>query len=243
MGEIPEALAAKIRRLAGPAAAAISERIRSERRPEGMERLIRLIDQALELIQRGASRAASIPSQMLLTILDCAAREDNELRHNAWVALLANAALLPDEFAASPRYAEIMMQLSPVESIFVLSLIDFIGQRYGIDPASPRFSASQSVMLGTDADLLIRYLKLGLGRPTATREQALRNIPGDLKDFMGVLDHLERIGLIFYCLEDEAPGWGTSSGVQGMDPVRIYHLTMPGYRFLQACQIPTLNRR
>jgi hypothetical protein len=200
------------------------------------------VDRILESLQGTIPQSAPIPSRTLLTILDCAAREDYEPRNTAWVAILANAALLPDEAAAALRHAEIMMQLSQVESTFVLSLWDFIGQKYGIDPASPCFSASPGVMLGTDADLLIRYLKLGLGRPTRTREQALKNIPGDLKDFMGILDHLEQLGLLFYRLEDEAPGWGTSSGIKGMDPVRIYYLTIPGYRFLRACQLPSPGR-
>jgi hypothetical protein len=238
MGEIPKALARNIQNLAGPAAGEVSEMIRSERRPYRAARQVRLIEKTLRMIQKCGRQVGAVSPMILLPILDYAAVEDNEPLHSVWAALLANAAMLEDGLTITPVFIETLRQLSPVEATFLLSLFDLLEQSYGIDPDSLEFSAAQSVVLGTDVDLLIKYLKLGLGRPTETREQALRNIPGDLRDFMAILDNLERLNLLFYRLEDEAPGWGMPSEVKGMDPVRIYHLAMLGYQFMRACQIP-----
>lgn len=238
MGEIPKALAGNIQILAGPAAGEVSEMIRSAHRPYRAARQVRLIEKTLRMIRKCGRQVGAVPPKILLPILDYAAVEDNEKLHSAWAALLANAAMLEDGLTITPVFIETLRQLSPVEVTFLLSLFDFLEQLYEIDPDSLEFSAAQSVVLGTDVDLLIKYLKLGLGRPTETREQALRNIPGDLRDFMAILDNLERLNLLFYRLEDEAPGWGVPSEVKGMDPVRIYHLTMLGCQFMRACQIP-----
>ncbi len=238
MGEIPKALARNIKNLAGPAAGEVSEMIRSERRPYRAARQVRLIEKTLRMIQKCGCQVGAVPPKILLPILDYAAVEDSESLHSAWAALLANAALLEDGLTITPVFIETLRQLSPIEVTFLLSLCDFLEQLYGIGTDSPEFSAAQSVVLGTDVDLLIKYLKLGLGRQTETREQALRNIPGDLRDFMAILDNLERLNLLFYSLENEAPGWGMPSEVKGMDPVRIYHLTMLGYQIMRACQIP-----
>lgn len=238
MGEIPEALAGKIQILAGPAAGEVSEMIRSAQHPYRAARQASLIEKSLRMVQNSGGRVSAVPPKTLLPILDYAAVEDNEPVHSAWAALLANAAMPEDDFAVTPAFVETLRQLSPAEVSFFLGLSDFIEQLYCVDPGSFEFSAAQSAVLGTDVDLLIRYLKLGLGRRTETREQALRNIPGDLRDFMAILDNLERLNLLFYRLEDEAPGWGTSSAVEGIDPVRIYHLTMLGRQFMRACRIP-----
>ncbi len=242
MGEIPDALANGIWSLAGPAAGEVGERIRSERRPERVERLLNLVERALAMIQESPGQAATIPHQLLIPILDGAALADQEPLCTAWANLLANAALFQDRLAITPQYAELLKRLSPVEATFFLGLVDYIAQRYGTEQISPRSPVDSSVMLGTDADLLIRYLKIGLGRPTATRNQALANIPGDLRDFMAILDHLEQLELLFYCLENEAPGWETTSGAQDMDPVRIYYLTLQGYLFIRACRSPQSPR-
>ncbi len=242
MGEIPDALAKGIRALAGPAAGDVGERIRSERRPERVERILRLLGRTLAMIQQRPDPAAAVSSAILFPILDGAALEDKEPLCTAWSALLANAALCQDGLAISPQYSELLKRLSSVEATFLFDLIDHVGQRLDPDPIPPRSPLESSVMLGTDADLLIRYLKLGLGRPTVTRTQALANIPGDLRDFMAILDHLERLNLLVYCLENEAPGWDTLSGAKDLDPVRIYYLTGQGYQFIRACRPPQRPR-
>ncbi len=238
MGDIPRALAGKIQILAGTAAGEVNDMIRTEQRPYRAARQARLIEKTLRLIQQCGGQASAVPQKILLPILEHAAVEDDESLHSAWASLLANAAMLEEGLTITPAFVETLRQLSPAEMTFLLGLSDLLEQSYGIDPGSLEFSAAQSIVLGTDVDLLIKYLRLGLGRPTETREQALRNIPGDLRDFMLILDDLERLNLLFYRLEDEAPGWGTSSGVKGLDPVRIYHLTMLGCQFICACRAP-----
>lgn len=201
-------------------------------------RLRRLIEKAGSMIARCSCDPAEVSPKILLPLLDSGAVEDNEQLLKSWAALLAHAALRREELAITPVFVETLRNLSPVESTFLLSLYESTPQMRG-DQALPwEFSAAQSIYLGTDVDLLIRYLKLGLGRPTETREQALRNIPGDLRDFMAILDNFERQNLVFYRLGDEAPGWGTPSEIPGMDPVRTYYLTMLGYQFIQACRPP-----
>jgi len=238
MGEIPEALTKNLQDLTGAAAAEVSEMIRSERRPHRAARQTRLIEKSVRMIRQCGRRVSSLSPNILLPILDYAAAESDESLHSAWAALLAHAAMFEDSLTLTPVYIETLRQFSPAEAEFFLSLSDFLEQVYGVDPDTLDFSATQSVVLGTDVDLLIKYLKLGLGRPTETREQALRNIPGDLRDFMAILDNMARLKLLFYRLENDAPGWGASSEVTGMDPVRIYHLTLLGYQFMRACQIP-----
>ncbi len=241
MGEIPESLARNIQDLTGPAAAEIREMIRSERRPHRAQRQMRLMEKSLRIIQHSGRHFSAVPPNILLPILDYAAVEGDEALHSTWAALLAHAAMFEDDLSLTPVFVETLRQFSPTEAKYFFSLTGYLEQVYGVDPDTLDFSSTQSVFLGTDVDLLIHYLKLGLGRPTETREQALRNIPGDLRDFMAILDNMARLELLFYRLEDDAPGWGEPSEVKGMDPVRIYHLTPLGYRFLRACRIPRVR--
>jgi hypothetical protein len=238
MGEIPKALAKTIQSLAGPAAEEVGRMICDDLRPYRAMRQVRLIENAMAMIDRCGSQAGAVSPKILLPILDYAAVEDNDSLITAWAALLAHAAIPGDGVTVTPVLVETLRQLSPVETTFLLHLPDLVGELAGADADLLEFAAAQSVTLGTDVDLLIKYLKLGLGRPTETREQALRNIPGDLRDFMAILDNLERLNLLCHRLDVEAPGWGVPSEVKGMDPVRIYHLTMLGYQFIHACQLP-----
>ena len=241
MGEIPETLAGNLQDLAGPAAGEICEMIRRDLRAYRVARQLRLIEKTSQMIRARGCAIRAVPPKILFPVLDCAAVEENDSVHTAWAAMLANAATCEDGFTIQPVFVEILRQLSHVEAAFLLSLFNFLAQAYGEDPDSPEFSANQSVVLGTDVDLLIKYLKLGLGRRTETRAQALKNIPGDLRDFMAILDNLERLNLLYYRLEGEAPGWETPSQVKEMDPVRVYHLTMLGCQFIRACRIPQVE--
>jgi len=238
MGEIPKALAKTIQSLAGPAAEEVGRMINDQLRPYRAARQVSLIEKAMAMIDRCGCQANAISPKILLPILDYAAVEDNDPLHTAWAALLAHAAIPGDGVTVTPVLVETLRQLSPVETTFLLNLPDLVGPPVGADTDLWEFAAAQSVILGTDVDLLIKYLKLGLGRPTETREQALRNIPGDLRDFMAILDNLERLNLLSHRLDVEAPGWGMPSDIKGMDPVRIYHMTMLGYQFIRACQPP-----
>jgi hypothetical protein len=212
--------------------------IRDELRPYRAARQVKLIEKATAMIDHCGCRASAVSPKILLPILDCAAVEDNDRLHTAWAALLARAAMSGDSVTVTPVLVEILRQLSPVETTFLLHLPDLVEEWIGGGGGGLEFAAAQTVTLGTDVDLLIQYLKLGLGRLTETREQALRNIPGDLRDFMAILDNLERLNLLCHTLDVEAPGWGTSSAVMGLDPVRIYHMTMLGCQFIRACRPP-----
>jgi hypothetical protein len=238
MVKITKTLGKIIQSLAGPSAEVIDRMIRDDLRPLRAERQLKLIEKAAWMIQKAGYKVTAVPQNILLSMLDYASMGDSEPLHTAWAALLANGARQEDSPRAIPLFVEILRQLSPPEARFLLSLHDFVEQEYGSDYDSLEFLAAQSIVLGTDVDLLIRYLKLGLGRPKDTREQALKNIPGDLRDFMVILDNLERLNLLSYRLDIEAPGWGLPSDVKGLDPVRIYQLTMLGLQFIRACQPP-----
>ncbi len=235
MGLISSRLEKLVRMLAGPAAEDVIAMLHDESRPHRAARQQRVIEKAAEHIIAGT---AAVPENILLTILERAAVADDEQLLAMWAALLARAALRDESPAITPVFLEILKQISTVEATFLLHLQDIVAEEVGADADSPNSFTSQSVVLGTDVDLLMRYLKLGLGRPTETREQALRNIPGNLRDFMAILDNLERLNLLFHRLDVEAPGWGMHSAAGGPDPVRVYHLTMLGYQFIRACQTP-----
>ncbi|MBZ5496959.1 MAG: DUF4393 domain-containing protein [Acidobacteriia bacterium] len=239
MGKIDKALVRILQNLAGPAAGEVTDMIGDESRPLRAERQLKLIRKTARMIEEGGYEACTIPENILLAVLDHASGEDNEKLHTVWAALLANAARLDDRPKITPLFVEILRQLSPSETTFLISLHDFVEREYGIDKDILELPAAQSIALGTDVDLLIKYLRLGLGRPKETREQALINIPGDLRDFMVILDNLERLNLLSYRLDMEAPGWGLPTDVKGIDPVRIYHLTMLGYQFIRACRLPS----
>jgi hypothetical protein len=240
MGALPESLTEIIKSLAGTAADEVNRMLSDAHRCYRSARQRILIEKAGALIARCSGRPAEVSPKILLPLLDYVAVEDNERLLDAWAALLANAALPQEDFSVAPVFVETLKHLSPVEATFLLSLHDLIVHLHQ-ESLPWEFSAAHAIYLGTDVDLLIRYLKLGLGRPTETREQALRNIPGDLRDFMAILDNLERQNLLLYHLDMEAPGWGTPAGIPGMDPVRIYHLTTLGYQFIRACQPPRLS--
>jgi hypothetical protein len=238
MGEITKALARILQDLAGPAAGEMFDMLGDALHPLRTARQLTVLEKTAQLIRRGGCRPVAVPANILLPILDHVSREDNEQLQAAWAALLANAARQEEGVAVTPVFVEILKQLSPKEAIFLLRLHDYVEKEYGSEPDDLELLAAQSILLGTDVDLLIKYLQLGLGRPKESREQALKNIPGDLRDFMVILDNLERLNLVSYRLDTEAPGWGSPGDVKGIDPVRIYHLTMLGYQFIQACRLP-----
>ena len=238
MVKITKALEKIMQSFAGSAAEEIDRMIRDDLHPLRAERQLKLIEKAAWMIQSAGYQVTVVPQNILLSILDHASVGDSEQLHTAWAALLANAARQEDSPKVIPLFVEILRQLSPPDVKFLLSLHDFVEQEYGTDYDSLEILAAQSIALGTDVDLLIKYLKLGLGRPKDTREQALKNIPGDLRDFMVILDNMERLNLLSYRLDIEAPGWGLPSDAKGLDPVRIYQLTMLGLQFIRACQPP-----
>jgi len=238
MGEITRTLAKILRDLAGPADPEVKEMLGDTLHPLRAARRLDVLEKAVHLLREGGGRFAAVPANILLPILDHASMEDNAQMQAAWAALLANAARQEGGVTVAPVFVEIMKQLSATEATFLLCLHDYVEKEYGSQPDELELLAAQSIPLGTDVDLLIRYLQLGLGRPKESREQALKNIPGDLRDFMVILDNLERLNLVSYRLDTEAPGWGSPADVKGMDPVRIYNLTMLGYQFIRACRSP-----
>jgi hypothetical protein len=227
-----------VQRLAGPAAEEVGKMLRDRLHPYRASRQLNLIGKSVEMIRRCGVEPCEVPPRILLQILEYSSVEDQDSLVTAWAALLANAATPSHDRSVTPVLVETLKNLSATETTFLLSLPAYIDQLRGSETDPWEFSAAQSIDIGTDVDLLIKYLKMGLGRPTETREQALRNIPGDLRDFMAILDNLGRLNLVSYRLESEAPGWGAPSGLEGIDPVRIYHLTMLGYQFIRACQAP-----
>lgn len=237
MSKITKALEKILQELAGPAAGEVCGMIRDEVHPYKVERQLRVIGKAAWMIQQRGFRIMPVSPKILLPVLSCAAIEDNEQLHSAWAALLANAVMQEEGLVLTPVFVEILKQLSSAEITFLLHLQDFLQQEQDAAMSDSEFAA-QSITLGTDVDLLIKYMKLGLGRPKNTREQALKNIPGDLRDFMAILDNLERLNLLSYSLDFEAPGWGMPTDAKGIDPVRIYNLTMLGYQFICACRPP-----
>jgi len=238
MAEITRKLARMLQDLAGPAAGEVSEMLCDRPHPLKAARRLDVIEKAVQLLHDGGGRLATVPANVLLPVLDHVSSEDNVHMRAAWAALLANAARQEGGVTVEPVFVAIMKQLSPKEATFLLCLHDYVEREYGSQPDQLELLAAQSIPLGTDVDLLIKYLQLGLGRPKESREQALRNIPGDLRDFMVILDNLERLNIVSYHLDTEAPGWGAPADVKGMDPVRIYHLTMLGYQFIRACRPP-----
>jgi hypothetical protein len=227
-----------VQRLAGPAADEVGKMLRDRLRPYRAARQCKLIGISMEMIRRCGVDPVEVPPRILLPILEYAAVEDQDSLVTAWAALLANAAMPARDRSITPVLVETLKGLSATETTFLLSLPEYIDHLRGSETDPWEFSAAQSIDIGTDVDLLVKYLKMGLGRPTETREQALKNIPGDLRDFMAILDNLGRLNLVSYRLESEAPGWGAPSGLEGIDPVRVYHLTMLGYQFIRACQAP-----
>jgi hypothetical protein len=238
MAEITRTLAKTLQELAGTAAGEVREMLGDKLHPLRAARRLGVLEKAVQLLRGVGGRFVTVPANILLPILDHASMEDNAQMQAAWAALLANAARQEGGVTVAPVFVEIMKQLSAKEATFLLCLHEYVEKEYGSGPDELELLAAQSIPLGTDVDLLIKYLQLGLGRPKESREQALKNIPGDLRDFMVILDNLERLNLVSYRLDTEAPGWGAPADVKGMDPVRIYHLTMLGYQFIRACRSP-----
>ena len=235
MGKISSGAKRDLERVAGSAAAEVGEMIADARHPRRALRCRQVLDRAARILA-AEGRTGAVPAGVLFPVLDCAAGEVDERLLGMWAALLARAAS-PD--AVPPAFVEILRQLNATEAAFLLGLPDCEAPGRDADCGCPEPAASPGAVLGTDVDLLMRYLKLGLGRPTETREQALKNIPGDIRDFMALLDRLEGLQLLRHRIEAEAPGWEASSGVSGLDPVRVYYLTELGFRFIRACRPPS----
>ncbi len=230
-----------IDKLAGPVAAEIGMTFGdAAARVYRFKRALKLLHKVQRLASECGYDPAAVRPKILLPILEHASVEDDDVLHDRWAALLANACNPDSDITVSPSFPEILAELSSKEAILLDAIQRHVesnlGAHYSTFPKQSNWA--YLVDVGTWKTIVQLYAQLGLSRvPT----DVLLNYPqllnagstdatADYSDFRVTIDNLFRLGLL-----REVP-------VQGQK-TPVIHITALGYEFVRACRNPVPQNR
>ena len=116
-----------MRKLAGPAADEVGHLIAQEVRYVREKRHHQLLLKTNQYLTDSRFEASNVPLSVLIPLLNSASLEEDEGLHDAWAALLANAAV--DAGAFQPSFPEVLRQLSSRDAMLLKALVDTAKQR------------------------------------------------------------------------------------------------------------------
>lgn len=245
-------LTAVVKRMLGPAADEIAERVRDEIRLYRYKRQLALLRKAEAIAVEAGYTPKAVSTKLLFGLLEGASLEENEDIHDMWAALLANAASPSLGDWVRPSFADVLKLMTPEVARFLNTLykraenaIDsdkrvpasHLGIRYEereTRPASPalRMRDLTLVDLGTYIDLFAMFGDAGTTFPS--NDTAGTTMPDvdimdrdaiDRQSFAIVMDELFRFQM-----------WSVVSGRSSGDH---YYLSPYAVQFVAACSRPT----
>ena len=125
-----------IKRMLGPAADEIAERVRDEIRVYRYGRQLSMLSKAEKLAKDAGFTPKAVPIKLLFGLLEGASLEENEELHDKWAALLANAANPAATVPVRPSFMDTLKLLTPDAA----RLLDAAYARSGEDPRGPASS-------------------------------------------------------------------------------------------------------
>ncbi len=146
---------ALVKRILGPAADEIAERVRDEIRVYRYGRQLALLHKAERLALNAGYTPHAVNTKLLFSLLEGASLEENEDLHDKWAALLANAANPDLESLVRPSFTETLRLMTPEVARF----LDAVFARATATPSNP----------APAADLGIAYYEEKSPQPAAHR--------------------------------------------------------------------------
>lgn len=122
-----------VKRMLGPAADEIAERVRDEVKLYRYGRQLSMLSKAEKLARDAGFTPKAVPVKLLFGLLEGASLEENEDLHDKWAALLANAANPAAAVPVRPSFMDTLKLLTPDAA----RLLDAAYARSGEDPRGP----------------------------------------------------------------------------------------------------------
>jgi Abortive infection alpha len=110
---------AVVKKILGPAADEIAERVRDEIRLYRYGRQLSLLKKAEQMAVQAGYTPKAVPTKLLFSLLEGASLEENEDLHDKWAALLANAANPDTEGSVRPSFADTLKLMTPEVARFL----------------------------------------------------------------------------------------------------------------------------
>ncbi len=244
-----------VKRMLGPAADEIAERVRDEIKLYRYGRQLSMLSKAEKLAKDAGFTPKAVPVKTLFALLDGASLEENEDLHDKWASLLANAANPTVSVPVRPSFVDTLKLLTPEAA----KLLDAAYAKAGEDPRGPashdRVSgrtwepydeqASQPVEeetslkarertlrdLGGYADLYGLYCALGF---TKESSEAFLTSVSSVEE----MERDEHDRQQFAVVMDELTRFQMWSVTQGRASGDRFYLTSYAVQFVRACAAP-----
>ncbi|WP_058185229.1 Abi-alpha family protein [Terracidiphilus gabretensis] len=110
---------AVVKKILGPAADEIAERVRDEIRIYRYGRQLSLLKKAEQMAVDAGFTPKAVSTKLLFSLLEGASLEENEDLHDKWAALLANAANPDAEGSVRPSFADTLKLMTPEVARFL----------------------------------------------------------------------------------------------------------------------------
>jgi hypothetical protein len=102
-----------VKRMLGPAADEISERIRDEVRVYRYARQLKLLEKAERMANEAGFTPKAVPIKLLFPLLEGASLEEDDGLHDLWAGLLANASHDVTANLVRPSFIELLKMMTP----------------------------------------------------------------------------------------------------------------------------------
>ncbi len=247
-----------VKRMLGPAADEIAERVRDEIKLYRYGRQLSMLSKAEKLAKDAGFTPKAVPVKLLFGLLEGASLEENEDLHDKWASLLANAANPAAMVPVRPSFMDTLKLLTPEAA----KLLDAAYAKAGEDPRGPashdRVSGRPETLdartnqaaeeetslkarertlrtLGRYNDLYRMYSGLGFTKvpddaffTSVSPIDEIEQNEQDRQQFAVVMDELTRFQM-WSVTQDPAAG-------------ERYYLTSYAVQFVRACAAPSVIR-
>ena len=239
-----------VKRILGPAADEIAERVRDEIRVYRFGRQLSLLQKAERMAHEAGFTPKAVPTKLLFALLEGASLEENEELHDKWATLLTNAASPKMADWVRPSFTETLRLMPPEAARFLDAAYASASEKplmvlpssdLGIDydeethtqPISPnlKIRALTRFDLGNYDDLFSLFAQVGgTSLPAATfvasdsPEEQIEQDEMDRQRFAVLMDELMRFQM-----------WSIRTSKTSGDHFSLSHYAA---QFLMACHPP-----
>jgi Abortive infection alpha len=123
---------AVVKKILGPAADEIAERVRDEIRIYRYGRQLSLLKKAEQMAVEAGFTPKAVSTKLLFSLLEGASLEENEDLHDKWAALLANAANPDAEGSVRPSFTDTLKLMTPEVARFLDAVFSKASQQPAI---------------------------------------------------------------------------------------------------------------
>jgi hypothetical protein len=220
-----------VKRMLGPAADEIAERVRDEIRLYRYGRQLSLLHKAEQMAAEAGFTPKAVPVKSLFALLEGASLEENEDLHSKWAALLAHASYPEGQTLVRPSFMDTLKLMTPETAKFLDAVYEKAMEGAPAASADTVSRRLALVSVGTDYTLFALYERLGFtGSPigaavtSESSEAELQQAETDQVHFSVLMEELTRFQM-----------WSVfSSSTSG----RRYYLSAYAVEFLLATHPP-----